>query len=638
MSEKIEVGVVIKGAKNAGDNLDNIGKNANNLGSAVDSLTNKLDSMTGGAVSGFKKAAQGTKAFIKGLKLTRGAIIATGVGALVVAVVGLVTAFTKTNKGAKMLKVAMAGLGAVVERVVGFLQAAGGFIVGLFTGGVTQAVDNYREGMDKLSGSIGDAVKQVMALERRTQALKTSQRDLSVQFAEGRAQIKEYNMIAEDTTRGLEERIAASEKTMAIEKELMAERQRIAQEEFDIATQRAAFGDSSEEDLDNLAQLEINLINIRTESAEMQTTLNNRLNTIRQQAKAAAKAEADAVKAAEKEKQAEIEATIQKREQLKAATNAVFLEGLDRDEREKEQLRAKFRALFKIEQDYRDQVRKDKADDFEFEVEESIRREDALNEVFIQKSDELLVMQQERREMEANIHNEYLKTEEQRELEAFQIHQDTLLAAAEAAGDDDTALRQKLGKEKQAIIDKFAQQEIQTAEATAQAVRAANMSLVRAGFEALGALAKTEEGQKKLAIAQIAVNQGIAMSNAISGAMQSASATGPAAVISAPGFVATMIGIVLSGFAQIKGVMNQAGAATENLDTSMPDMGGGGGGVGGGGDVGGGPQLALTPDLAQSFNQALGSTAVQAYVIQQDIADADALAATLQSQASLGDG
>ena len=82
--------------------------------------------------------------------------------------------------------------------------------------------------------------------------------------------------------------------------------------------------------------------------------------------------------------------------------------------------------------------------------------------------------------------------------------------------------------------------------------------------------------------------------------------------------------------------MNQAGAATSGLDTTMPSLGGGGGSGGGGG--GGDSQLALTPDLAQSFNQALGSQSIQAYVVQQEIADADALAATLQNQASLGGG
>ena len=108
------------------------------------------------------------------------------------------------------------------------------------------------------------------------------------------------------------------------------------------------------------------------------------------------------------------------------------------------------------------------------------------------------------------------------------------------------------------------------------------MGLVQAGFQALQAMAKTEEGQKKLAIAQILVNQGIALSNAIANAQASAAATGPGAVAAAPVFTATLIGLVLTSFAQIKGIMNQAGAATSGLDTTMPSLGGGGGSGGGG--------------------------------------------------------
>jgi hypothetical protein len=594
MAEKIEVGVVIKGADTATKQINKVDNATKSLGTGIEGAATALDSMTGGAVTGFRKAAQGTKAFIKGLKLTRTAIIATGVGALVVAVVGLVTAFTKTNKGAKMLKVAMAGLGAVVERVVGFLQAAGGFIVGLFTGGVTQAVDNYREGMDKLSGSIGEAVRQVMELERRTQALRTSQRDLSVQFAEGRAQIKEYNMIAEDTTRGIEERIEAAEKTMAIEQELMAERQRIAQEEFDIAKQRASLSDTSEDDLDNLAQLEVNLINIRTESAEMQTTLNNRLNTIRAEAARKAKAEADAVKAAEKEKQ---EAILETQRVMR-----------QEEEKRSEELRTYLMTQEEIELEAHDK-----------------------------KAARLQVAQ-----LEAMMEGETATLDLKRKLDAER------LAIEQKFIDQRQAIRDKEREEdvnnllgflttKSTISKEDAAKQIALEQATAAAIKQARMGLVQAGFQALNAMAKTEEGQRKLAVAQVLVNKGIAISEAVKNAQASAAGTGPAAIATAPGFTATLVGIVLSGFASIKGIMNQAGAAVQGLDTDMPDLSGGGGaGAGGGG--GGGPQLALTPDLLQSFNQAMTSTAVQAYVIQQDIADADALAATLENQASLGGG
>jgi hypothetical protein len=627
MAEVIEVGIRFVGADKAGKQIDNVDKATKDLGTGVSAASTALDKMTGGAVTGFRNAVGGVRTFIKGLKLTKVALISTGIGAIVVAVGALVGFFLKTNKGAKALKVGLAALGAIVERVTGYFQAAGAFIVGLFSGGVTEAVSAYNAEIEKLPGSMMDAIKKTMELENRTQRLRTAQREMTVAFAEGRAQIKEYNLIAEDITRGLEEREAAAKKAITIEKKLMAQRQAAAQEEFEIAKQRAALSDTSEEDLDNLAALEANLINIRTESAEMQTTLNNKLNTIRQQSAAKAKQAADAIVAAEKEKQAAIEATIKKREQLKALTDAVYVEGLSRDDKELEQHYKKYRALFKIEQDYRDQLRKDKAEDWEYEVEESITREDAMNEAMIAAGDRLREMQQERRETEANIHKEYLKSEEIKELEAFWIKHDALMAAAEEAGGASNALKEKLDAERQAIIDKFGKAEADTAVATAAAVKAANEGVVAAGFQALNAMAKTEEQGRQLAIAQILVNQGIALSNAIASAQQSATATGPGAVFTAPGFTATMIALVLGSFAQIKGIMNQAGAAAGGI-------GSGGGGGGGGGGTSSSFRMGLTPEFG-AIEAAGAIPPVQAYVVQTQLADENAMAAAIQSKASL---
>jgi len=81
----------------------------------------------------------------------------------------------------------------------------------------------------------------------------------------------------------------------------MMERQRIAGEELRIAQEKAAMSDSSEEDLQRLAELEANYINIQTESLELQTTLNNKLNTLRNERlrieeEAAAKAETERIR------------------------------------------------------------------------------------------------------------------------------------------------------------------------------------------------------------------------------------------------------------------------------------------------------------------------------------------------------
>ena len=520
MSERIDVGVTIKGTEKVSSDLTKVDNATKGLGESVNMASGALDKMTGGALTAFSGISKGVKSAIVGMKTFRGVMISTGIGALVVAVGSLVAYFTQTQKGAEKLEIAMAGLKIVFAKITDVASSFGEKILFVFTepqqaikdfyavlktwfidkvkeviksvgllgsafvklfnrdfsGALADAtqgakglfmeltplgaaietvgaiVENVVPVLGELVEEINEAVDAATKLQNRSIQLRKDQRSLALAFAEGRAQIKEYNLIAE--------------------------------EEVDIQKAKMALSENVEADQQKLVDLEVALINIRTESAEMQTTLNNKLNIIRQQT------------AAEK-----------------AAEMKTFLDGL----------------------------------------------------------------------------NEMGKAEEAATLKRL--------------------------KELKIIKD--------AEEATAQAVRAARLGVVAAGFDALNAMAKTEEGQKRLAISQILVNQGVAMSEAIAGATTSGTATGPGAFVATPLFIAQALGIVLGSFASIKGIMNQAGASSGSVGTSS---GGGGGGS---------TQLALTPTL-ESFEQgALELPAVQAYVLQNNIADADALQQALQNQSSL---
>ena len=556
MADKIEVGVIIKGADAATNQINKVDSSTKALSGNINMATSSLDKMTGGAISAFRGIASGVKTGIAGMKGFKIALASTGIGLLVVAMGSLVAFFTKTQRGAEMLEIATASLGVIFDKLVDVASSMGETLMGVFTnpmeaikgiGGaietfvmdkvsklmtglgllgsafkklferdfsgamadgaagvlklnqalnpmvivgelVVETVTNIAGGVKEMVGEITEAVSAVDLLANRSIQLRKDQRDLALGFAEGRAQIKEYNLIAEDVTQTLEDRLVAAQKAIDIEKTLMSERQRLAQEEVDIQKGNMALTESTEADKQKLVDLEVALINIRTESAEMQTTLGNKLNIINAQAAA--------------EKAAEMQA---------------FLDDLDAQGKAEEDAKLKRLSDLKILRD--------------------------------------------------------------------------------------------------------------AEKATAQAVRTARLGIVSAGFDALKSMAKTEEGQKKLAIAQILVNQGIALSNAIAGAQASALGTGPGAVFTAPGFTASLVGMVLSSFASIKGIMNQAGAATSGLETSIPTGGGGGGGAG--------AQLALTPTLESFGEGTLQLPAVQAFILQNDIADAGALQAELQAQSSL---
>lgn len=161
------------------------------------------------------------------------------------------------------------------------------------TAGLALAVDGVVTVVNEVVPAMKNAYTAAERLAAASIQLRKDQRDLSLEFAEGRAQIKEYNLIAEDTNRTLEARLEAAQKAIDIEKGLMAERTRLAAEEVRIQKETMALSESTEEDQKRLVDLEVALINIRTESAEMQTTLNNKLNIIRQQSAAEEQAEFD---------------------------------------------------------------------------------------------------------------------------------------------------------------------------------------------------------------------------------------------------------------------------------------------------------------------------------------------------------
>jgi len=161
------------------------------------------------------------------------------------------------------------------------------------TAGLALGVDAVVIVVNEVVPAMNNAYTAATRLAAASIQLRKDQRGLSLEFAEGRAQIKEYNLVAEDTNRTLEDRLEAAQKAIDIEKGLMAERTRLAAEEVRIQKETMALSESTEEDQKRLVDLEVALINIRTESAEMQTTLNNKLNIIRQQSAAEEQAEFD---------------------------------------------------------------------------------------------------------------------------------------------------------------------------------------------------------------------------------------------------------------------------------------------------------------------------------------------------------
>lgn len=379
-------GVKVEGADKAAKDVDKVGKSfdktakaSKKTGEATKEATTEMkgaglagNSLTAGLVTGFNGAVGGIKKAVLGMKTLRGAMISTGIGALVVIIGSLIAFFTKTKKGAELLEVATAVLGAVFGKLTDTLSAIGGLLVDLFTNPmqsikdfgkllkefVMDRVTNLMDGLGYLgtaitklfsgdfSGAMEDATKGVtnlamanpafalvvagavavaesaveMAqgidkaaraaarLQRDAINLREAQRDLNVQFAEGRAQIREYQLVAEDTTKDLGKRIEAATKAGEIETELAKKRESIAVEALRIHNQQMAITESLEEDYDKQNELEVALINIRTESARIKKAIMMKEQTLRKEQETNEVAAQKVIDDAEKVRLAELKA------------------------------------------------------------------------------------------------------------------------------------------------------------------------------------------------------------------------------------------------------------------------------------------------------------------------------------------
>ncbi len=562
MAEKIEVGVVVKGAGKAASDISKVGQASKNLGGnlkgnsqIVDLLTGSLDKMTGGAFSGFKNAAMGLKTFITGLKTTKTAIIATGIGALVVAFGLLVTYWDD-------IKVLVNG------------------------------VSKEQQDLLKYAEGTRDAAQAQLNI--------TNQSEASLRLA-GKSEREILNLKLQQTN----EVILATEAILIQQRE-----QKKAQIEAAKRNQEITAG------ILTFLQLPITMllgaVDALTYGLTKVGVLEEATNLVKDASMYTASFLFDPEKV-EEEGDATIKATEDQLRKLKNSRDGFILQQKDADA-----------AADQARQDARDKENEETATSEQEAIDKQKAIDDAKIAAQIKLEDDLYALS--------------LSAYDREELALLQQY-DQRSAIAEGNAELEKKAKQRLDDDLLALQKKYDKggeesdnKRIEREKAVAKAVKEARLSVVSAGFEALGAMAKTEEQQKKLAIAQILVNQGIAMSNAVVAGLKAASSI-PGGLFAAPGFVATALGIALSSFASIKGVMNQAGAATDGLDTTMPDLSGGGGG--GGDTSGSGNQLALTPDMAGSF---LGNSIVppvQAYIVQNDIADAGALQTELQTQASL---
>lgn len=260
-------------------NIGDVSKDAASLAGEFKIMGVSLNDVRAGFVS-IGRTAKASFATIKA------GILSTGIGAFVLAIGSLVTFFTQTEKGGERLKVIMSGLGSTVRVLTDRVSDVGEALTNIFNQSFLTTLKQIGNAFKGITSEIKEDTKATMALTERQNKLIDSERELEVLTAQRRARIEELKLVAEDVTKSEVERLVAAKTAFRLENEILESRVENAKESRDIQKELNKISKSGEEDLDALAEKEINLANIKAESATKQIELNNKINAIEAQAAA----------------------------------------------------------------------------------------------------------------------------------------------------------------------------------------------------------------------------------------------------------------------------------------------------------------------------------------------------------------
>jgi hypothetical protein len=288
-----------------------------------------------GVKKGFASAAVTAKGMFGSIKA---GLISTGIGAFIVLIGSLATYLTNTKTGAELLERTLKTVGAAIAVITDRVAKLGGAVVKFLKGDLKGAAEDAKAAITGVVAEITEEVSATDKMVKANQKLRDSQRELNVETAQSVADIEKLKLLAEDITKSYKEREEAA--TQAFEKETDLENKRIAlaEEAVELEVERHRMMGKDgvlAEDLDALAELEINLANVRQESAGRQISLQNFLNGLRNEELA----KIAEIKAAEIERSAGLEKlvteTIEANQELIQADNSVLDNYLANNEKRK---------------------------------------------------------------------------------------------------------------------------------------------------------------------------------------------------------------------------------------------------------------------------------------------------------------
>ncbi len=140
----------------------------------------------------------GMKGLISTSKVLRLALIATGIGAILIAIVSFVAVLKNTEAGTKALAVASAVLGAVLKGIIEVVTGIAKVWFGLITGNWEKATEGLSQAWGGLAVNIGEAVRNANKFVTLQNALEAAETANIVNSARLKVQTDNLNRALKD--------------------------------------------------------------------------------------------------------------------------------------------------------------------------------------------------------------------------------------------------------------------------------------------------------------------------------------------------------------------------------------------------------------------------------------------------------
>jgi hypothetical protein len=369
-----------KDVKDLEKSIEGVNKEVKEVSESSSELTGQLDNLTGGAISKFKGLRGGLKNVINSFKSLKVAIIGTGIGALLIAVVALGQAFTRSEEGQNKFQKILGVIGSVIGNLLDLLADLGENIISVFEN-PKQAVKDFTKlikenivnrfegllelfpklgkaisllfkgefseagkvaadavgkvtlGVDSITDSVSGAIEKVKEFgaevakdaanaakiaDLRAKADRLD-RQLIVDRAKAdrdRATLLEQSVNKEKFT--VQERIAFLQEAADLEEKITNQEIEAARLRLQAQQAENALGKSTKEDKEAAAQLEANLIQLETARLTKQKEVTSQIIAFKAEEAAALKAIADQQAADDKERADRIAAEDKERKDKQA--------------------------------------------------------------------------------------------------------------------------------------------------------------------------------------------------------------------------------------------------------------------------------------------------------------------------------